>query len=546
MSEDSGTRPNLRLIAGDLVKNLVHDVDAVVELATSGTRARIPRQGSATEDDSREEPAKGRRRIVIVGAGITGLAAAWSIAHDSGCDAEVIVYEADAEVGGKLKLDELAGITVDVGAECFLAVRPEALSLVRSVGLGKSIVHPVTTASAVVAGHDLRALPAGLMSGIPTDLRALAAADVMSLPGLLRIPLDHVLPRTPIDGDVCVGQYVGARLGREVVDRLVEPLLGGVFAGRADELSLDMAVPALFRGAKRERSLLAAANEVRKTGAAPSGARRGPVFGGISGGVGRLPLLLATKLRRLGVRIEVDTAITGLRRNEQGWRLLVTHDGQTVRLDADVVILAVPAPVASRLLRHASPTAASILDTVGYASVGLTTIAYDVKAVPEGLWGSGFLVPPVAGYSLTAATYESRKWDWVSQAGAGGGRGKTKRPGLFVVRASQGRYGEPQVLQCDDKELALRAVAELHLLAGLPRQPVAYKVSRWGGALPQYGVGHRSRIAQVRQLLVDTPGLSVCGAAYDGVGIAACVGSAQFAAGQVSAYLAERGQWLNG
>ena len=545
MSDQSGPRPNLRLIAGDLVSSIANDVEAVAtEIVKTGRRGRISRPETSIDDV--EVPAPHRTRIAVIGGGIAGLSAAWSLIKDREIDADVVVYEADAAVGGKVKLGQLEGVPIDTGAESMLAVRPEALALARSVGLAAAIVNPSTSQAAIVARGQLKPLPAGLISGIPTDLRALAVSEVLSVGGLLRIPMDHLLPRTTIDGDVSVGDFVATRLGREVVDRLVEPMLSGVYAGRADELSLDMVVPVLFRLAKRERSLLSAAKEARKTGAAPTGARRGPVFAGISGGVGRLPVAVADRLRRRGVAIETGTTVTGLRQAADGWRLLTNKAGKAEPVTVDAVILAVPAPAAAKLLRRANPAAASILDTIAYASVALTTFLYDTDSVPSTLAGSGFLVPPIERFAVKAATYSSRKWAWVARAGAGGAQGKGKRPGYVVIRASLGRYGEPGALQRDDDELAALAARELHTIAGLPADPLAFQVKRWGGALPQYTVGHRARVTEVREVLIDTPGLSVCGAAYDGVGIAACVGSARFAAGQIAAYVAERGQWVHG
>lgn len=544
MADKPAARPSLRLIAGDLVSSLAHDVAEIAEVALTG---KIPeeREKAASSSDQPEKASRART-VAVIGGGIAGLSAAWSLVSDRQADADIIVYESSPSVGGKLRLNEIEGLSLDAGAESMLAVRPEAIALTKAVGLGSSIVNPATTSAAVYSRGELRPLPAGLISGIPTDLRALAASDILSVPGLLRIPLDHVLPKTSIPGDVSVGDYVSTRMGREVVDRLVEPMLGGVYAGRAEELSLEMTVPALYRLARRERSLLAAAKEARKTGAAPSGARRGPVFAGISGGVGRLPIALAERLERRGVTIDRGTEVTGIRRTSRGWRVLTGEKGDREGRTVDAIVLAVPAPVAAKLLRKVNSAAASGLDTVGYASVALTTFLYAPEEVSAKVQGSGFLVPPVEGFSVKAATYSSRKWAWVARSGAVGRKRGSDKRSFMVVRASLGRFGEPGLLQRSDEELAALAAKELSDLAGLPAKPLVSRVNRWDDALPQYTVGHRGRMALVREALVDTPGLTVCGAAYDGVGIAACIGSAQFAAGQVVTYLSERGQWAHG
>ena len=549
MAESRSSRPSLRLIAGELVNNLASDATDIAEAALTG---RVPGQTEA-EADAGTAKAGGRPpriQIAVIGGGIAGLSAAWSLVRDRKVDADVTIFEAAGEVGGKLQLHEIEGLVLDAGAESLLAVRPEAVSLAKAAGLGPAIVHPSTSSASVVSHGKMRDLPTGLISGIPTDLRALAASDILSVPGLLRIPLDYVLPETTLRGDISIGDFVATRMGREVVDRLVEPMLGGVYAGRAEELSLEMTVPALFRLVKREKSLLAAAKEARATGAATSGARRGEVFAGITGGVGRLPIALADKLTRLGVTIQTSTSVSGLRRSANGWRLLIAQGKEVARKEYDAIVLAVPAFAAAKLLRKANPQAAAALDTVDYASVGLVTMLYSPDDVPP-VNGSGFLVPPIEGFAIKAATYSSHKWAWVSRAGARGSRTRSRnnsgsRQSFVVIRASLGRFGEPEALAHDDDELVRLAARDLYKIAGVTPRPIASKVTRWDNALPQYTVGHRARMARVREVLVDTPGISVCGAAYDGVGIPACIGSAQFAAGQVASYLAERGQLAHG
>jgi len=546
MAEPGSTpRPSLRLIAGELVTHLAQDVVEIAEVALTGRRP----EGDAPPTTSSTKTSSPRRkaRIAIIGGGIAGLSAAWSLVKDRKVDADITIYESSNSVGGKLQLLELEGITLDAGAESLLAVRPEAVAMAKAVGLSSSLVSPSTLSASVFANGSLRSLPAGLISGIPTDLRALAAGDIMSVPGLMRIPLDHVLPKTDLTGDVSVGDYVATRMGREVVDRLVEPMLGGVYAGQADNLSLEMTVPALYRLAKREKSLLVAAKEARATGAANSGARKSnAIFAGISGGVGRLPIALADRLKRRGVKFELDAPVSTIRRTTNGWRVAARIDGKSDPQDFDAVVLAVPAPVAAKILRKANLGAAKLLDTVPYASVALATLMYSPDDVPATVTGSGFLVPPVEGFAVKAATYSYRKWSWVARAGATARASNGEKRSVAVVRTSLGRFGDPFVQQHSDDELAAIAVKDLQTIAGFPRTPVASTITRWNDSLPQYTVGHRERMMSAREELVSTPGIALCGAAYDGVGIPACIGSAQFAAGQVVGYLKEQGRIAHG
>ncbi|HQR79595.1 MAG TPA: protoporphyrinogen oxidase [Actinomycetota bacterium] len=478
--------------------------------------------------------------VVVVGGGITGLAAAWYLMQGPhGPRATVTVLEAGERFGGKVALHDFAGVELDCGAEALLATRPEAVNLCKDLGLVP--VPAVTTQAAIYSRGRMRPVPKGLLTGVPTDLRSLAASGVVSLPGLLRIPLDHLLPRTVMHGDVSVGDYVATRLGRELTDRLVEPMLGGVYAGRAEDLSLQMTVPSLYRAATTRRSAIASASSVLSDGLKTTGPRRGPVFVGLEGGVGRLPQALVTALRAHGVKLHTSAVVQQVRSRAARWDV-VTGDGRGryVTHTADAVMFATPAPVTGRLLQEVNSAAAQELAEVEYADVAIVTLGYPTAAARH-LRGSGFLVPPVEGYAVKGVTYSSAKWDWVARQAR-----SSDEDGLFIVRASLGRAGDPVVAESSDDELIRLAADDLAALTGLPRRPLVEAVTRWQPGLPQYAVGHRARVADIREELSTTPGLTVCGAAYEGVGIAACIGSAQAAVSTVLQELAERMEWDHG
>lgn len=458
-----------------------------------------------------------RGHVIVIGGGISGLAAAHFLLE--GGVRQVTVLEASSRLGGKLYADEIAGVPVDLGAESMLARRPEAVALARAVGLGEEIVAPATASASLWSRGRLRRMPRGGVMGVPGDLAQVAASGVLSAAGLARAPLDHVLPRTRVGEDVAVGEFVAARLGREVVDRLVWPLLGGVYAGDAYQISMRAAVPQLYEAARSGRSLIEGVRDIQRRAAARK--QDGPVFAGIRGGVGRLPVAVAEACRRAGARIDTDAPVRELRRTGQdGWQVVVATADETRVLDAEAVVLAVPAPVAARLLAGESPAAAGELATVEYASLALVTMAYrsrDLAAVPP---GSGFLVPPVEGRTIKASTFSSCKWQWNADAD----------PDTFVLRTSIGRYGDEADLAWDDTDLVRLSREDLGEAVGLTAAPVAARVTRWEGGLPQYPVGHLTRVARVREHVGKLPGLAVCGAVYDGVGIPACVASARAAA----------------
>ncbi|MGP3947638.1 protoporphyrinogen oxidase [Streptomyces sp. 7N604] len=537
-----------------------------------------------SDADTRTDRGTGRRtgsHVVVVGGGISGLAAAHRL---SASGVRVTVLEASGRLGGKLHAGEIAGVPVDFGAETMLARRPEAVELARAVGLEDRLQPPATISASLWTRGRLRPMPKGHMMGVPGDLAPLAASGVISDEGLARIERDRELPRTEVGDDVAVGAYIADRLGREVVDRLVEPLLGGVYAGDAYRISMRAAVPQLFEAARTHRSLLEGVREIQARAAAgvtaadrtasgravaePATQGGGPVFMGIDGGVGRLPLAVADACRAAGANVVTGASVErlALRRGEGGagltpgdpdratgggtgtspaaartqahegspgrasWEVVVRERSGAVRtLEADGVVLAVPAPAAARLLAAESPAASAELAAVEYASMALVTLAFrraDLSAMPD---GSGFLVPPVDGRTIKASTFSSAKWGWLADAD----------PDLFVLRASVGRFGDEADLRRDDADLVQVSLGDLGDATGLSARPVAATVTRWDGGLPQYPVGHLGRVARIREQVAKLPGLRVCGALYEGLGIPACIASARTAADELLATLPE-------
>ena len=475
--------------------------------------------------------------MVIVGGGIAGLAAAYFLRDEP---ADVTVLEGAPRLGGKLTASEVAGIPVDAGAEALLRRRPEGTDLIKAVGLGDQLVLPGTTASAIWSRDALHPLPSRQFMGVPADLDGLAGSGVLSAGGLARAREDLERPATPRDGDVPVAAYVGARFGPELVDRLVDPLLGGVYAGRSEELSFDATLGPLAAAAAKYPSLAEAAASlipppppIRPGEQAPP---RPAVFTTLTGGLGALPAAVAAAS---GATIRTRATVRELSRTPDGWRLVVGSAADPEEVQADAVVLALPARPASRLLSGVpgASAAATALAAIEYASMAIVTLAYPRSRFPatQGQARSGYLVPAVEGRAVKAVTFSTVKWPHLTnQSGPNG-----PDDPIDIIRCSIGRIGEESVLQRDDADLVALAVADLAGETGAQGAPVDTRVTRWGGGLPQYTVGHLDRVATIRDSVAAQPGLAVCGAAYDGVGIPACIATADAAAHRVRAFFAE-------
>jgi oxygen-dependent protoporphyrinogen oxidase len=483
-----------------------------------------------------------RTTIAVIGAGIAGLAAAWELTgggdQAGGPAPEVHVLEAGDRVGGKLASAEFAGRTVDLAADAFLARRPEATELCEEVGLSAELVPVGASGASVWARGALRMMPAGLNVGVPTRWWPLARSGILGPCESMRVARDLVTPHLGVgmSGDRSVGEIVGERLGRPVVERLVDPLMGGINAGGVDELSAAAAMPVLIAASVESGSLM---RRLARAGARSAGPPAGvpggdsgpvaPAFHSLLGSTASLARGLARALEERGVTVRTGTPVEAIGRGTLSgpdaarWRLAL---GGAAPLDVDGVVVAVPAVEAAVLLAPHAPLAAGILSTIEYASVAVVTFSLPSDAIGRPLWGTGFLVPRTAVIDgrpalVTGCTYLGRKWPHLD------------RPGDELIRASVGRFGDERHRALDDDELRASAFGELAELLDIRGVPLDSLVTRWDGSFPQYRVGHLVRVAQVEQEVAALDGMAVAGAAYRGVGIPACVGSGRAAARQV-------------
>lgn len=504
-------------------------------------------------------------RVAVVGAGISGLAAAHRLRTLLGPDAAITVLEQRDRIGGVLRTVDLAGMPYDVGAEAFLARRPEVPALLAELGLADRLVHPTSAVAAIRAAGRTVPLPGGTVLGVPTSSARLSG--VLSDAGLAAVAAEPTRPLawTP-GGDVTLGGILRARFGDELADRLVDPLLGGVYAGRVDVLGLRATMPALAAAldagalsltaaadaatggrpaptpppdtvspasrhgesrdpTQRDRNSVApdTVSPVSGNGESRDPSRRDrpsatphPVFGALRGGY---RVLLDALANAAHADIRLGTTVRGIERSATGWLLVLGPTTAPEALEVDAVVLAVPAPAVARLLGPVAPAAAAAAAGIELASSVVVALAFRENEVPA-LATSGALVAAGEPLAIKGLTHSSSKWAHLAG------------DGLVRLRASLGRFGEAAALQTDDATLVEQVRADLATLDGIGAAPVAVHVQRWGGGLPQYAVGHVARVAALQAGLPD--GIAVAGAALHGVGVPACIGAGRAAADRVA------------
>ncbi|HEY5385624.1 MAG TPA: protoporphyrinogen oxidase [Acidimicrobiales bacterium] len=462
-------------------------------------------------------------RVVVVGGGISGLAAAWELTGGAtpqpGTPA-ITLLEASPQLGGPLQSDVVGGRVVDLGPDGFLGRRREAVDLCGEVGLADSLVPIAARGASVWARGRLRTLPDGHALGIPTRFWPTARSGIVGVRGSLGLARDVVLPRPhgrgPI-GDRAIGPLVSHKLGQRVVDMLVDPLIGGIHAGSVEDMSTAATFPPLLAAAQRRGGLM---RGLRAEVPAPN-PDGPPLFWALDGGMASLVGALATALQARGVDIRTSSPADRLERAApRGWTVVAA--GQA--FEADGVVLATPAAAAATLLRPHDDEVAGLLDAIDYASVVLVTFQVGTDDVPVTMHGTGFLVPrrsPHKGrepWAVTACTYLDRKWSHL------------ERSDDVLLRASLGRVDDTRAGDWSDEEVAERAWSELGALMGVDGQPISARVTRFENAFPQYRVHHLLRTAGIESALARLDGVAVAGAAYRGVGIPACIASGRSAA----------------
>jgi oxygen-dependent protoporphyrinogen oxidase len=464
-----------------------------------------------------------------VGGGIAGLAAAHRVVElrrESGRPVEVTLLEAGSRLGGTIQTERADGFLLEAGPDSFISEKPWALALAERIGLGPRLcrTNDRFRRTYVVRGGRLRPLPEGFLLLAPTRAWPVLASRVFSWRGKLRLGLDLALPRRRAAGDESLGSFVRRRLGREALERVAQPLVGGIYTADPDRLSVAATMPRFLALEREHRSLILGLRRTARRQAVGASGARWSLFVTLAGGMEELVAALAARLPAGSVRLGAPVA--ALAAAPGGWRVEPLAGPP---LHADGVILAGPAPLMAPVVKPVDPALAGLLEGIAYASSATIALAYPRPAIRHPLDGFGFVVPSVERRAILACTFSSVKYP---------GRAPD---GVALLRVFVGGAMQGGLLAADDAELRALAHRDVAALLGIAGDPVLARVWRHPAAMPQYDVGHLDRLAAIEARLDALPGLALAGGAYQGVGIADCVRSGEAAAERLVARARQSG-----
>ncbi len=444
-------------------------------------------------------------RLAVIGGGITGLAAAFrlqSLARAHGAPLDVHLFESSNRLGGKISTTHIDGFTVEEGPDIFLARKPWGVNLCRALGLDDR-VRPTNTerrGSLILRDGQLHPLPEGLSAMVPTRLKPFLRSPLLSPWGKIRMGADWLVPARSGDADESVASFFSRRLGREMYEKIVDPLLGGIYGGSGDVLSLKATFPHLRELERTHGSLLRGLLAGRK-----ETAKRGGAFVTLEGGMKELPETLARKLT--DVHVHLGTPVRALSRRADGFSVVTSE----ARYDADAVLVTTPAFVSAALVAGFDERLARALGSIRYGSTATLSLAFRLADVPRPLDAYGYIIPRSEGRPVLACSWSSTKIP---------GRAPE---GMALLRVFLGRADDYETLGRPDDALLALAREELRETLGITAEPLFHHLHRWERAMPLYTLGHPERLDRIAARLASHPGLFLAGAAFHGVGIPDCI-----------------------
>ena len=473
------------------------------------------------------------RTVVIVGGGISGLATAFALqeqASAAGLSLRCTVLESSPAWGGKIVTHRIGELTTEAGPDSFLSQKQAGLELCRKLGLTDQLINTNETAKRafVLSRGRLHELPEGLITFVPKQLGPFLRSGLLSWTGLARMGLDVVMPRGPADGDESLASFFRRRFGSQAFERVLEPLMAGIYAGDADQMSVKATFPRFVELEQEYGSIIRGMMAAKKKQPpVPASGHKRTMFVSLRNGLGDLVTALTARLAQQGVDLRGGCQVDALRvRSHQPGRWmydLILNDGSA--LSTEALVLATPAYVSAELLRPLTPIAGGLLEMIPYASTATVAMAFPAQAVAGVVEGFGFIVPRAEARDLIAATWTSLKWPHRAPADQ------------VLIRCYVGGVGREAILQLNDDQLIAKIRADLAALCGIKAVPTYVEVNRWWKAMPQYTIGHLDRLTQLDAALSRYGGLVLTGAGYRGVGIPDCIRDGAVAAEKVVRHL---------
>jgi oxygen-dependent protoporphyrinogen oxidase len=466
-------------------------------------------------------------KVVIVGGGITGLSAAFYIKkvfEEQQISVDITLIEKSQVLGGKIRTLHRDGFVIERGPDSFLARKLPVLTLTRELGLEGELTatNPEAKTNYILYQGRLHKMPLGFVLGIPTEITPFIKTGLISPIGKVRAAMDLWLPKKKGMEDESLGGFIQRRLGREVLERITEPLLAGIYAGDTRVLSLKATFPQFFELEQKHRSLIlgmvAGKKKMRKIEGLPEIAKRS-MFLTYKKGLVTLVEHLTKSLQ--SIRIISGHGVEEVTRSEQGYALRLDEGSQ---LQADGIIMTLPTFQTAKLLPDVSTI--KWLEQISYVSVANVVMAFDKKDVSFPLDGSGFVVPQEEGRTITACTWTSSKWL------------HTAPKGKILLRCYVGRAGSQEWVYLTDQQLLFKVCRDLEDIMGITAEPIFYEITRNYQSMPQYPVNHIEQLRKLREeLTIEKPGIFLCGAGYQGIGIPDCIQQGKNAAEQMMDYL---------
>jgi oxygen-dependent protoporphyrinogen oxidase len=473
------------------------------------------------------------RTVAVIGGGISGLSTAFAL-HEGAAAADIpircTVVDAASVWGGKIVTHRIGDLVTEAGPDSFLSQKPACLELCEKLGLTDQLINTneISKRACVFSRGRLHELPEGLVSIVPSQMGPFLRSGLLSLAGLARMGLDLAVPAKRSRGDESLADFFRRRVGRQAFERMLEPLMAGIYAGDAEQMSMQATFPRFVELEQQYGSVIRGMMAARQ--ASPSVMQSGPkrtMFVSLKNGLSDLVAALVRRLTDQGVTLRRGCAVDALRvRSHQLGRWMydvVLNDGSALSVDS--LVLATPAYVSAELVRPLTPIAGGLLEMIPYASTATIAMAYPRASVSGVADGFGFVVPRAEGRDLIAATWTSLKWPHRAP------------PDQLLVRCYVGGVGRESILQLDDRALVARVREELASMCGMTAEPGYVEVNRWMKAMPQYTMGHLERLSQIEAALSRYGGLSLTGAGYRGVGIPDCIRDGAVAAERVVRYL---------